>query len=168
MSLLSVDIVNFYAPWLFSSATAEPPTKPKDRLDDISACRGEKVPIYSMSSQGFGPLSNGMYIERTAFAPHKNYQVAPPRSEIRKSQNDEQPAVVSALEKYDILSRVGEGSFGVVHQCRLKSEKQLAQPLGKFAHLAGRMLAIKKFRTEGQDDIALREIKMLKVSSSGL
>ena len=119
-----------------------------------------------MSSQSFIPVSNAtsMYVERSAFAPHKNYQVAPPRSDIRKPQSEEQLAVVSALEKYDILSRVGEGSFGVVHQCRLKNEKQLAQPLGKFSHLAGRMLAIKKFRTEGQDDIALREIKMLKVS----
>lgn len=70
----------------------------------------------------------------------------------------------SALDKYDVLSRVGEGSFGVVHQCRLKTATREDAPLAKFAHLAGRLLAIKKFRTEGQDDIALREIKMLKVT----
>lgn len=59
------------------------------------------------------------------------------------------------MEKYDNLGLVGEGSYGVVMKCRHKETKQ--------------MVAIKKF-LESEDDrtvrkIALREIKLLKVSA---
>lgn len=62
------------------------------------------------------------------------------------------------MEKYDNLGLVGEGSYGVVMKCRHKETKQ--------------MVAIKKF-LESEDDrtvrkIALREIKLLKVSAKGV
>lgn len=57
------------------------------------------------------------------------------------------------MEKYEKLSKIGEGSYGVVFKCRHKD--------------TGQMVAIKKF-VESEDDpvikkIALREIRMLKV-----
>jgi len=56
----------------------------------------------------------------------------------------------SPLGTYEILETIGEGSFGVVHQCRSRKD--------------GNLYAIKKFR-EGDDvkNIAVREIKMLKI-----
>lgn len=57
------------------------------------------------------------------------------------------------MEKYEKLSKIGEGSYGVVFKCRHKD--------------SGQIVAIKKF-VESEDDpvikkIALREIRMLKV-----
>ena len=62
------------------------------------------------------------------------------------------------MEKYENLGLVGEGSYGMVMKCRHKESNQL--------------VAIKKF-IESEDDkmvrkIALREIRMLKVSSGHL
>lgn len=62
------------------------------------------------------------------------------------------PAV--AMEKYQVLGLVGEGSYGVVTKCRNKE--------------SGQIVAVKKF-LESEDDavvrkIAVREIKLLKVS----
>ena len=62
------------------------------------------------------------------------------------------------MEKYENLGLVGEGSYGMVMKCRHKESNQL--------------VAIKKF-IESEDDkmvrkIALREIRMLKVSFEGL
>lgn len=58
------------------------------------------------------------------------------------------------MEKYDIISVVGEGSYGLVMRCRHRE--------------SGQYVAIKKF-LETEDDptvrkMALREIRMLKVS----
>lgn len=58
-----------------------------------------------------------------------------------------------SMEKYEKLSKIGEGSYGVVFKCRHKD--------------TGQTVAIKKF-VESEDDpvikkIALREIRMLKV-----
>lgn len=58
------------------------------------------------------------------------------------------------MEKYDIISIVGEGSYGLVMRCRHRD--------------SGQYVAIKKF-LETEDDptvrkMALREIRMLKVT----
>ena len=58
-----------------------------------------------------------------------------------------------AMEKYDNLGLVGEGSYGMVLKCKHKE--------------TGQLVAIKKF-LESEDDkmvkkIAMREVRMLKV-----
>ena len=57
------------------------------------------------------------------------------------------------MEKYEKLSKVGEGAYGLVFKCRHRD--------------SGQIVAIKKF-FESEDDplirrIALREVRMLKV-----
>lgn len=64
-------------------------------------------------------------------------------------------AGVTEMEKYEKISKIGEGSYGVVFKCRNKD--------------TGQIVAIKKF-VESEDDpiikkIALREIRMLKVNA---
>lgn len=64
-------------------------------------------------------------------------------------------ASASVPQKYEKLSKIGEGSYGVVFKCRNKEN--------------GQLVAVKKY-VETEDDplikkIALREIKMLKVSA---
>lgn len=61
--------------------------------------------------------------------------------------------LTAPMEKYEKLSKIGEGSYGVVFKCRHKD--------------TGQIVAIKKF-VESEEDpvikkIALREIRMLKV-----
>lgn len=61
--------------------------------------------------------------------------------------------LLNEMEKYDIISVVGEGSYGLVMRCRHRE--------------SGQYVAIKKF-LETEDDptvrkMALREIRMLKV-----
>ncbi|KAG8272895.1 Cyclin-dependent kinase-like 1 [Homalodisca vitripennis] len=58
------------------------------------------------------------------------------------------------MERYEKLSKLGEGSYGMVFKCRNRE--------------TGQIVAIKKF-VESEDDplirkIALREIRLLKVS----
>ena len=60
------------------------------------------------------------------------------------------------MEKYEKMSKIGEGSYGLVFKCRNRD--------------TGQLVAIKKY-VETEDDplikkIALREIKMLKVSQT--
>ena len=57
------------------------------------------------------------------------------------------------MDKYEKISKIGEGSYGIVYKCRNRDTSQI--------------VAIKKF-VESEDDplikkIALREIRMLKV-----
>lgn len=59
------------------------------------------------------------------------------------------------MEKYDVISVVGEGSYGLVMRCRHRE--------------SGQYVAIKKF-LETEDDptvrkMAIREIRMLKVNT---
>ena len=59
------------------------------------------------------------------------------------------------MDKFEKLTKIGEGSYGHVFKCRNREN--------------GQIVAIKKF-TESEDDplirkIALREIRMLKVGS---
>lgn len=63
-------------------------------------------------------------------------------------------APFTAMEKYENLGLVGEGSYGMVLKCKHKETSQI--------------VAIKKF-LESEDDkmvkkIAMREVRMLKVS----
>lgn len=63
------------------------------------------------------------------------------------------PAAPAAMDKYQVLGLVGEGSYGVVTKCRDRE--------------SGQIVAVKKF-LESDDaaavrKIALREIKLLKV-----
>jgi serine/threonine protein kinase len=60
------------------------------------------------------------------------------------------------MERYEKICRMGEGSYGVVYKCRNRE--------------TGQIVAIKKF-VESEEDplikkIALREIRMLKVTST--
>ncbi len=58
------------------------------------------------------------------------------------------------MDKYEKIRKIGEGSYGQVFKCRNKE--------------TGQIVAIKKFLESGDDPairrIAMREIKMLKVS----
>lgn len=60
----------------------------------------------------------------------------------------------SFMDKYEKIRKIGEGSYGQVFKCRNKE--------------TGQIVAIKKFLESGDDPairrIAMREIKMLKVS----
>ena len=60
----------------------------------------------------------------------------------------------SCMDKYEKIRKIGEGSYGQVFKCRNKE--------------TGQIVAIKKFLESGDDPairrIAMREIKMLKVS----
>ena len=69
----------------------------------------------------------------------------------RKSQRNHYTPI---MEKYEKISKIGEGSYGIVFKCRNRDN--------------GQLVAIKKY-VETEDDplikkIALREIRMLKVS----
>lgn len=60
----------------------------------------------------------------------------------------------SRMDRYEKLSRLGEGSYGIVYKCRDRE--------------SGSLVAVKRF-VESEDDpairkIALREIRLLKVS----
>ena len=64
-----------------------------------------------------------------------------------------------AMDKYDQLGVVGEGSYGVVLKCRHRQ--------------TGRLVAVKRFLEGEESDpqvrkVAMREIRMLKVRSMGL
>ena len=63
--------------------------------------------------------------------------------------------VKRGMEKYEKLSKIGEGAYGLVFKCRHKE--------------TGQVVAIKKF-LESDDDpvirrIAMREVRMLKVGA---
>ena len=62
----------------------------------------------------------------------------------------------SSMDKYEKIRKIGEGSYGQVFKCRNRE--------------TGQIVAIKKFLESGDDPairrIAMREIKMLKVSLS--
>ena len=64
--------------------------------------------------------------------------------------------MTAKMEKYEKLCKIGEGAYGVVFKCRHRD--------------TGQVVAIKKF-CESEDDpvirrIAMREVRMLKVSTS--
>lgn len=62
----------------------------------------------------------------------------------------------SRMDRYEKLTRLGEGSYGVVYKCRDRD--------------TGGLVAVKRF-VESEDDpsirkIALREIRLLKVNTN--
>lgn len=64
--------------------------------------------------------------------------------------------LLSIMEKYERLCKIGEGAYGVVFKCRHRE--------------TGQIVAIKKF-VETEDDplirrIAMREVRMLRVRQS--
>lgn len=65
------------------------------------------------------------------------------------------PALI--MDKYEKIVKIGEGAYGVVFKCRNRE--------------TGDFVAIKKFNESEEDPIikkiALREIRMLKVSARG-
>lgn len=68
--------------------------------------------------------------------------------------NPFRPQGSSKMDRYEKLSRLGEGSYGIVYKCRDRE--------------TGALVAVKRF-VESEDDpairkIALREIRLLKVS----
>lgn len=68
--------------------------------------------------------------------------------------NPIRPQGSSKMDRYEKLSRLGEGSYGIVYKCRDRE--------------TGALVAVKRF-VESEDDpairkIALREIRLLKVS----
>ncbi|KIH52689.1 hypothetical protein ANCDUO_17207, partial [Ancylostoma duodenale] len=84
-----------------------------------------------------------VYVSYSGIAPLYD-ALFPPNTGVRRK--------VEAMEKYEKLGKIGEGSYGVVYKCRNKDN--------------GQIVAIKKF-VETEDDpqikkIALREIRMLK------
>lgn len=65
-------------------------------------------------------------------------------------------SLLSKMEKYERLCKIGEGAYGVVFKCRHRE--------------TGQIVAIKKF-VETEDDplirrIAMREVRMLRVSAT--
>lgn len=80
----------------------------------------------------------------------------PLQPEIYRTSNYYRSRGSSRMDRYEKLSRLGEGSYGVVYKCRDRETNQL--------------VAVKRF-VESEDDpairkIALREVRMLKVSLS--
>lgn len=60
------------------------------------------------------------------------------------------------MNKYEILSTIGEGAYGVVYKAKLKDDPENAN----------RLFAIKKFKDGDEDEVVkkttVREVKMLK------
>eukprot|EP00095_Tigriopus_kingsejongensis_P006820 maker-scaffold82_size396747-snap-gene-1.17 protein:Tk06820 transcript:maker-scaffold82_size396747-snap-gene-1.17-mRNA-1 annotation:"cyclin-dependent kinase-like 1" len=88
----------------------------------------------------------------TAKTDYVSYKRAHPASVPSRHTRSRSRAPSRLMERYEKLSKVGEGSYGVVYKCRARD--------------TGGLVAIKKF-TETEDDplirkIALREIRMLK------
>ena len=74
-------------------------------------------------------------------------------SKLNSKQTAKQLESIHIMDKYEKISKIGEGSYGIVFKCRNRD--------------TGQLLAVKKY-VETEDDplikkIALREIKMLKV-----
>ncbi|GAA6015307.1 hypothetical protein JCM10207_008943 [Rhodosporidiobolus poonsookiae] len=92
--------------------------------------------------------------ERGVCARRSNWtlRVQRARSRAWREQEREEVAQMSALDKYERLEKVGEGTYGVVYRSRNKE--------------TGEIVALKKIRLEAEDEgvpsTAIREISLLK------
>ena len=93
-------------------------------------------------------LLDGCDVSRRLFVP----RAAPPSPLLFSGSC----SLLSKMEKYERLCKIGEGAYGVVFKCRHRE--------------TGQIVAIKKF-VETEDDplirrIAMREVRMLRVSAT--
>ncbi|XP_015792516.1 cyclin-dependent kinase-like 1 isoform X2 [Tetranychus urticae] len=83
---------------------------------------------------------------------HHHYQANELEMRLKARQFGNNNSVNNSMDKYEKISKIGEGSYGLVFKCRNREN--------------GQLVAVKKY-VETEDDplikkIALREIKMLK------
>lgn len=98
-------------------------------------------------------MANHRYYASEMFFLNLLRNAIPLQPETYRTSNYYRSRGSSRMDRYEKLSRLGEGSYGVVYKCRDRETNQL--------------VAVKRF-VESEDDpairkIALREVRMLKV-----
>lgn len=73
------------------------------------------------------------------------------------------------MNKYEVVTAVGEGAYGVVLKCRNKDTGKLSNYGGgdSYVGFVGDVVAIKKFKESEDDDVVkkttLREVRILRM-----